>query len=178
MKSLAEIAALLRTDKGTEHNYLEFYDKLFGPLRRTPVCLLEIGIDTGDCLTMWEQYFPEGEIWGCDIEPKTGHDRFRQADSMDHAAVESAFGSMAFNVIIDDANHELRYQLGTYGNFRSHLAPGGIYVVEDVSGPMTALEHFRKMETKRSVTAIDLRYMKNRWDDALMLIEDKTLCTS
>jgi spermidine synthase len=177
MKTLLEIAKPLQTDKFSNHSYSEVYESLFGPRRYQPVCLLEIGVGTGDCLKMWTEYFPEGEVWGCDIDRKSLGGRFRQLDSIDKAAVETAFGAVQFDIILDDGNHDLRYQLGTYENFRSHLASGGIYVVEDVAGPMTAMEQFRQIEPKRSVTAIDLRAMKDRWDDALIVIEDKP-CTS
>jgi 8-demethyl-8-(2-methoxy-alpha-L-rhamnosyl)tetracenomycin-C 3'-O-methyltransferase len=175
MQTLTEISAPLRTDKGTGHSYIAVYDMLFTPMREKPVNVLEIGITCGDCLKMWDQYFtnPSRRVWGCDIGTEYVDGRVKVLDSLDTAAVEREFAGMMFDIIIDDANHEPRYQLGTYGNFKTHLSPGGIYCIEDVAGLDTCAELFRKLDPVRTIGIIDLTIVKNRWDDALVVIRAK-----
>lgn len=171
MKTLLEIAAPLKTDKFTEHCYAQTYEGLFAPIRYQSIRLLEIGVGTGDCLRMWEEYFPNGEIWGCDIAiPEYLTNRFMLLDSTYKPDVERAFAGRQFDIIIDDANHDPRYQLSTYANFMPHLKPGGIYVVEDVPGPLTTAEMFRQQDPQHPIQVIDLRAMRGRWDDALLVI--------
>src|SRR5215469_6200011 len=48
----------------TGHNYTPFYSKLFSTSIHH---LLEIGIDQGNSLKMWEEFFPDADIYGVDV---------------------------------------------------------------------------------------------------------------
>ena len=173
LKTFTEIDGGRLTDKGTNHGYLAVYEMLFASLRDKPVSLLEIGVDKGGSLKMWDEAFPLGTVWGCDISAQYQDGRVKVLDSLDGAAVERAFGGMMFDIIIDDGNHELRYQVGTYNNFRSHLAPGGIYVIEDVSGIDTCADVFRRLDPERKVGIVDLTIVMGHWDDTLVVVRAK-----
>ena len=50
---------------------LPVYERSFERFRRSPVRLLEVGIQNGGSLEIYQAYLPEGSlIVGCDINPK------------------------------------------------------------------------------------------------------------
>lgn len=50
--------------------YHRFYPYFLAPLRNTAISLLEIGLDVGGSLKLWEEYFPKAKIFGADIVAK------------------------------------------------------------------------------------------------------------
>jgi len=67
------------TDKEGAHSYTAAYDGHLGRFRDQPITLLEIGIGGyadpakgGASLRMWKTYFPQAQIFGLDIEDKSG----------------------------------------------------------------------------------------------------------
>jgi len=54
-----------RLNKGPNgHNYTEVYEYFFLPLKYAPIRILEIGIEEGGSLRLWEKYFPNATIFG------------------------------------------------------------------------------------------------------------------
>lgn len=93
----------------------------------------------GSSLKMWEEYFPEAQIFACDIREDTliNEGRIRsvvcdQAEypSLQHMQLE--FGPEPFDLIIDDGSHVPDHQWFTAGHLLPRLSKGGVYVVEDV----------------------------------------------
>jgi len=60
-------------DKGTTHSYIEVYEEILAPYRKTAKNILEIGLMSGESLRMWDEYF-KGEVFGidCSIKPIDG----------------------------------------------------------------------------------------------------------
>src|SRR5262245_20703031 len=81
--------------------------------RRTPVRLLEIGIQNGGSLELWSKYLPTGSvIRGIDIDERVAHLAFDNAntavdiaDATQASKMEELFGNEAFDIIIDDGSH-------------------------------------------------------------------------
>ena len=75
--TLSEISEKNTTDKRIlEHNYVQFYEKYFEPIRDKNLKILEIGIYrpgpnsgrlVGASLKTWYDYFPKAEIYGVDL---------------------------------------------------------------------------------------------------------------
>lgn len=122
-------------------SYLEVYDRLFEEKREQPVRLLEIGVQNGGSLEIWTKYFTDAvSIIGCDIDPRVGELRFDDGrisvvvgDATD-AAVAAQILELcpAFDVIIDDGSHKSSDIVRAFLLYFDRLAPGGIYVVEDL----------------------------------------------
>jgi SAM-dependent methyltransferase len=118
------------------HGYTPYYHQLFSG--RTIKRLLEIGIQGGNSLRMWREYFPEAEIFGIDIEPSSIFQEDRIYTARCDASNESALRSVAiqfggsFDVIVDDASHLEEHQVSTFHTLRSFLTPDGVYIIEDV----------------------------------------------
>ncbi|UCE34584.1 MAG: hypothetical protein JSV40_01285, partial [Deltaproteobacteria bacterium] len=57
-----EISVEKGTDKSSLHGYHPRYEAHFGPLRGKSLSLLEIGVQSGASLRLWEEYFPKASI--------------------------------------------------------------------------------------------------------------------
>lgn len=171
------------TDKGTVHGYLETYEKLLAPYRNTRGNVLEIGLMSGQSLLMWEKYFRNATVYGMDLcdQPHggladlrpliaEGVHNIRLGNAAEQATVDELFGTLQFNVIIEDAGHDLDSQLAIYKNFRQRLSPGGIYIIEDVADIDASRARFEQIDPERRVEILDLRSVKNRYDDVLVVI--------
>lgn len=182
-ESLVELAKRFPlTDKGTAHSYLEVYEELFAPLREEPLLILEIGVSFGDSLKLWDAYFPNAKVWGCDNDPGSYKDeRVLSIDATDQQAVLKAFGPIQFDLIIEDASHRIWDQVAIYRNFRDRLTPGGLYVIEDIAdldtppriGNTPNRETYLGLDPSRKIELVDRRSIHNRWDDVLLIIRDQ-----
>ena len=120
------------------HDYLRHYDFLFSSFRNDKITLLEFGCFRGDSLRMWEQYFPEAQIYGVDLdEGAKMHEKGRvhvvigDATSQEtHDHIRDTLGS-AF-IILDDASHAWGDQRRSFELFWDIVSPGGFYVIEDL----------------------------------------------
>ncbi len=123
------------------HHYFPVYEKIFGPLRNTPVTILEIGVYRGASLKLWRGYFhPDSRIVGIDIDTEcaryddAANNIFvrigSQADDAFLQSLVQEFGP--FDLIIDDGSHRSSHMLASFNAlFLSGLKPEGIYFVED-----------------------------------------------
>ena len=190
MKTLAEIYqkyagvdARSGCDKGSVHAYIETYASLLAPYRSTAKFVLEVGIMGGHSLRMWEEYFDSAVVHGVDLcdQPFDGMADLRPMiaenthcihlfDATSQAEVEERFSGVMFDVIIEDASHSIESQLAIYANLRSHLAPDGIYIIEDVEDIDRSRPFFEKIDAMRPVGVFDLRSIKKRFDDVLVVV--------
>ena len=157
------------------------YEELFARWRLLPIKLLEIGVDTGDSLRLWDAYFPNGRVFGCDNNPKAyKDDRVKIMDATNCYEVETAFGGIFFDIIIDDASHRIWDQIAIYRNLSPHLFKDGIYVIEDVAdldsppriGTRPNRDVYLNLDPTRQVELIDRRHINHRFDDVLLVIRD------
>lgn len=143
--NLHEIGLRYRTDKGSYHGYLDYYDTILTNLRHDPIRFLEIGISTGSSLKMWEDYFTKAEIFGADI--RSEEERIREFGNLNIFFDETRTKTFVVNqeitedlfklpenldVIIDDGGHTMFQQQNTLKTIFKNLKPGGIYILEDL----------------------------------------------
>lgn len=120
------------------HDYLRHYDFVFSRFRANTFSMIEFGCAGGNSLRTWEQYFPEANIYGVDLNEATKqHEKGRvhivigDATSQEtydtiKAKIDSAF------IILDDASHAWSDQRRSFELFWDMLMPGGFYVIEDL----------------------------------------------
>ena len=151
VESLDGIAARYGTDKGTQHagrmtrkgrlapkRYTLSYERFLGPQRLEPLALLEIGIDRGASLRMWEDYLPNARIAGIDMKRrcrKYASERSRVfiGSQTDPAFLESVATEVGpFDVIVDDGGHTMEQHLISLTTLWKHVKPGGVYFIEDL----------------------------------------------
>ena len=121
--------------------YLRKYDQLFAEFRNQNIRLLEIGVQNGGSLEIWANYFPRATaLIGCDVNADCGgltYDDERigivigDANSDDTERAILLHGP-AYDLVIDDGSHCSSDIIKSFVRYFSHLADGGIFVVEDM----------------------------------------------
>jgi tetratricopeptide (TPR) repeat protein len=141
---LTRLAIMHGTDKWGPHFYTPVYHELFSKFRDHPVRLLEIGVGGygiktlgGGSLTMWADYFPNGQITGIDnaekrldLNPRVKVSRGSQEDLVFLQQICAERGP--FDIVIDDGSHVPKHIVVSFNAIFPSLADGGIYVIEDV----------------------------------------------
>jgi hypothetical protein len=123
---------------GTKNNYLPFYEVFLAPIRYKPITLLEIGVEHGNSLRMWREYFPNARIIGIDCNDLRGRvvfdgieiDMADQNQAADLDRIAENYGP--FDVIVDDAGHHPPSQVFCYGHMLQYVKDGGFYILEDL----------------------------------------------
>jgi hypothetical protein len=153
MPTLRELAIKYGSDKLYAHSYIEFYERLFAEMQQVER-LLEIGIGFpelmtpfsptwvhGSSLRMWSEYFPEAEIFGCDIREDTlfneGRIKTFCVDQSSYASLEKLRLTIGddMDIIMDDGSHALHDQVLTFNVFKDSVRTDGVYIIEDVQEP-------------------------------------------
>src|SRR5678816_85768 len=139
MRSLDQIALLYGTDKSSRgHSYCQYYEIFFDAIRFKEINLLEIGIDKGDSVRMWREYFSHGEIHGIDI--RGGYEYLNQEGIKTHIVDQSQVGALEmfgetfdqyFDVIICDGSHNGDDDTITFNVLFKYLKAGGLFAIED-----------------------------------------------
>jgi len=151
MTILCELADKHQTDKGgqstnyggqagdTCHAYTPAYHAMLGDRRQAIRRVLEIGVNAGSSLRMWEEYFPASDIYGLDIRREVlfsaGRIRCHYADQGSAQSLLAAMaetGGGVFDLIVDDGSHFDDHQIVTAQTLLPYLAKSGIYVIEDI----------------------------------------------
>jgi len=162
-------------DKGSTHSYIPTYDRLFAPYRKNG-SILEIGLATGKSLDLWGQYFgPESTIVGVDISVVFDTSRFDKrftvieadATSTKLVSLLKSHGHAAFDIIIDDGSHMEQDQETTFRLLSPLMKSGGLYIIEDIISPDSAIPRLSAL--RQGCEVIDLRGVKGRFDDALII---------
>lgn len=132
--SLAELGALFNTDKAA-HGYLAEYEPRLDPVRDSATAVLELGVDRGQSLKLWANYFPSARIVGVDlfkIAPLRGRIRLEQCDAADFMRLNAiARKHGPFDLVVDDGSHQTIHHGISFAALWSHLKPGGWYAIED-----------------------------------------------
>ena len=69
MESLEQIGKKYPTSKNIT-GFIPIYESFFDCLREKEVNILEIGVDKGDSLRLWRDYFTKAKICGLDLVKK------------------------------------------------------------------------------------------------------------
>ena len=126
------------TDKG-DHNYIKYYSEWFAPYQDKEINMLEVGVENGNSIKLWRDYFTKGTVYGMDINDG-GEFKCDSTDTeqVDKLLGHGRFGDLRFDIIIDDGDHNPISQAKTYMNLIDRLNDGGIYIIEDIPGPKYA----------------------------------------
>lgn len=169
------------TDKfGWHQQLLPVYEKLFAPFKildgdecEREIRVLEIGTDGGGGLRMYQDYFPNGMIFGIDVSPtpEAVKDQPRIIHYVADAYAQfptAIVGNTTFHVILDDGPHTLGSQQFFVQFYPQLLTPDGIAIIEDIQSP----EHIAILEKclpEGFVSmAVDLRHVElTRYDNLI-----------
>ncbi len=122
-------------------HYFDIYHRHFSKFVGHEVHVLEVGIYSGGSLRMWREYFGKGcRVYGVDLNKACmaykdeGIEVFigDQADRSFWTRVKHAVPTI--DILIDDGGHLPEQQRITLEEMLPYIAPGGVYVCEDIHG--------------------------------------------
>jgi len=155
------------SDKDSTHSYDKTYTNMLSKYINKQANLLEIGVQSGSSLVAWDKFLVNGTITGidkdCSLCTKTG---VIHVDVSNKEALAAKVKDKKFDIIIDDGSHQINDQLAAIEVLFDHLNDDGIYVIED----FIPIENWIKFTKYGIVEIIDLRNIKNRYDDVLIVI--------
>lgn len=171
MVSVCDIMRITGTDKVTAHSYCEVYTELCKDFLDTALPIFEIGICEGYSLLAWKLIFPNAHIYGIDVAEKsmlTGDPRITtELLNANHRDKLTEFAEKygPFQMIVDDGSHVTGDQINAHSTLFKYLAPGGVYVIEDIQDQISVDLY----KTMPGATVYDLRDIKGRKDDVLVV---------
>lgn len=194
-RHLDKIALHAKTDKSSrKHDYTRIYAKLFAPLRKRKIRFLEIGVQFGYSIHLWERYFRKGDLYFFDIDlsyliyqPKRAH--LYQVDQGSREQLHKVLAQIGteFDIIIDDGGHRMDQQQISFETLFPHVRPGGLYIIEDTH--TSYLQEYQFENTRPTIEylkkEIDQFHMREASDidsitfyPKLVVIRKKPLCTA
>jgi hypothetical protein len=192
MSTLIDLIDNTKTDKNTCHSYIPVYQKLFETKKYDNNNILEIGIgepkqnkENGGSIKLWHDYFPNSTIYGLDIydisninDSIKNNNRiqlFTSIDAYNTTFIENTFiqNNIKFDILIDDGPHTLDSMIFFIKYYLPLLKDDGILVIEDIpdiNWTKILMENTPE-DLRQYVKIVDLRRIKNRWDDIMFVIQ-------
>ena len=122
------------------HNYTPFYEKYFKAIKNKNIKILELGSHEGKGIASFYYFFPNAHFFGANINPfqmkfysRRIEEIFIDVSSKKILQNFCNYIDINFDVIIDDASHNLKDILITLPLLFKKLKSGGFYVIEDVN---------------------------------------------
>jgi cephalosporin hydroxylase len=169
-------------DYANGHTYPIIYDKLFSQYKNRDVNFLEIGLNFGGNVALVCDYFDQVHVDGIDIadtvkyeiSPKLKtHFTFHHG-SFDNKNILENISKKQYDIILEDGSHRLDHQLKSIELYLPLLKPDGVMIIEDIQEAEYLSQLYNKVDTNKYYCyAIDLRYNKMRWDDLILVIENR-----
>jgi hypothetical protein len=120
------------------HHYFDVYHAAFAPWRGRKLTMLEIGVQRGGSLRMWQEYFgPEARIFGMDIDPACAAralpgSKVFIGDQADPAFLRASLAEMGPpDIVIDDGGHTMKQMITSFQVIYPAMRLPGVYLVED-----------------------------------------------
>ena len=158
MDNLFTLVEKYGTDKSLS-GYTYTYSNIFTSIKDKVTSVLEIGLGTlntsipssfagnvqhfehykpGGSLRVWRDYFTNAKVYGIDIARDCMFKEERIEtflfDSSESEYTEYYLDKIDFDIIIDDGNHDPKYQIKTLRNLLPKLKENGYYIIEDIGG--------------------------------------------
>lgn len=193
--SLEKLFNHFNCDKGTilkhnnttikTHNYTPYYEKYFKNIKNNKIRILELGSHEGKGLAAFYYFFPKSSLIGANINPFQM--RF-QSNRIEEIYIDVSskiilknfckYFNDGFDIIIDDASHNLHDILLTLPVLFKKLNRGGFYVIEDVNQfevynnlnptneTLTPIKILKNIQQKKEfnsqfITTDDVRYLRD-----------------
>lgn len=147
------------------HNYSVFYEKYLNKIKNENFNFLELGSHEGKGIAAFYHFFPNAKLIGANINPfqmRYYSNRIEEVyiDVSSKKILQNFINYFdnRFQIIIDDASHNLRDILITLPILFKKLNSGGFYVIEDIN----QFEVFKNLNpTREKLTPIKiLKFMQ------------------
>lgn len=113
-------------------HYFPIYERHLGKFVGKSPVVVEIGVDDGGSLEMWQRWFGEGtRVIGIDHNPKCAKLGFETIIGKQGDIEKMALPDRV-DVVIDDGSHQVADQFAALRAFQDRLTPGGVHLIEDL----------------------------------------------
>lgn len=120
-------------------HYFPIYERHFAWFRNKSLVFLEVGVQNGGSLAMWQRYFgPLARIVGIDIDPRCKvHEApgisVRIGDQSDEHFVRAVVDEFGVpDVVVDDGSHVMAHISSTFLLLYPLMQKNAVYLVEDL----------------------------------------------
>ena len=124
--SLIDIGKKYPSSKNVS-GFIQLYEKYFEPFRNLEINILEIGIENGDSLRIWREYFPNANICGIDIvkkDFKIENTDILMGDQSDPKFLKLLIDKYKnFDIIIDDGSHQAKHIIKSFKFLLLKISP-------------------------------------------------------
>jgi hypothetical protein len=139
MKTLRELFELHNGRwVGKVDHFFDDYEHILAPLRGRPIRLLEIGVNAGGSLELWQAYFgAAARVHGLDIDPAAiaccppGAEAHLGSQDDVGLLRELSKAHGPFDLVIDDGSHMMRHQISSFEALYPLMTESGVYICED-----------------------------------------------
>ena len=167
------------------HNYTPFYEKYFKNIKNNKIKILELGSHEGKGLAAFYFFFPNSSLFGANINPfQMNFQSCRIEEIFIDVSSKKTLKNFCkhfkedFDIIIDDASHNLADILLTLPLLFKKLNKGGFYVIEDINQfdvyknlnptneKLTPIKILRNIQQKKEfnsefITTDDVEYLRD-----------------
>lgn len=159
------------TDKDEQHSYKRVYDKYLSKMGKGKK-ILEIGVQRGGSMITWAA--TGSEVWGIDLEAAPAwlkHPRIHavKGNAYTLEAVQHLKSKGKFSMIVEDGSHKPEDIVWAAKWYSELLEEDGVMIIEDIPDDATVVE-LKKIPGFYTVE-YDLRGVKGRWDDRVVVLE-------
>jgi cyclopropane fatty-acyl-phospholipid synthase-like methyltransferase len=159
------------TDKDEQHSYKRVYDKYLSKMGKGKK-ILEIGVQRGGSIITWAA--TGADVYGIDLESAPEflqHPRIHLAKGNAYTveAVEHFKKQGKYSMIVEDGSHKPEDIVWAAKWYSELLEDDGVMILEDIPDATTIAE-LKKIRGFYTVE-YDLRMVKGRWDDRIVVLE-------
>lgn len=140
LRSIFENEITLKSDKWTQ--YFDVYETYFSKYVNQSPVVVEVGVESGGSIQMWEKYFGEdAKIYGVDINEKIMNHVPHYGDNVKLFVGDQESSEFwdkfllevpEIDIFIDDGGHTMKQQIVTWEKVFPHMKKSGVYICEDV----------------------------------------------
>lgn len=159
------------------HTYSVIYDRLFYQYKEKNVDFLEIGLNFGGNIEICLEYFKNINHYGIDINDSVITDKNKFTfyhGSFDDSNIVKEVCKRKYDIILDDASHNLEHQIKSIHLYLPQLKDNGLMIIEDIQNIDDLPKLYKEINTDTHYCyCIDLRKNKMRYDDVILVIEKR-----
>ena len=142
--TLDDLAIKYGTDKSSKwHDFANIYEKYFDKIKTQKLVFMEIGIAQAYSARMFEEYFQNSKLYFLDNCPGdvnigkrvlSNRSKCFLIDAGNKEQLTNFVKSEGelFDIIIDDAGHQMKQQITSFEVLFPYVKSGGVYVIEDL----------------------------------------------
>jgi predicted O-methyltransferase YrrM len=175
------------TDKNTEHSYCDYYQRLFDEINNRSLDkfnVLEIGTFKGGWAYSILSHIKNSNLICLDIDNRFSQNLLEKIDKNRIKLIQqNAYDSeliaefitnkIEFDLIMEDGPHTLETQIFAVTEYTKLLSQNGLLIIEDIQSTDCLNTLISRITQEFTFNIVDLRSIKNRWDDLILEIRRK-----